>query len=175
MKIFNFLRSSGFLTGLLTTLVLGVFSASTTYAVTLYKWVDAEGNISYQDTPPPAGQKYEERSFSLEGARTGDRNAEIARSEATRENPVTLYRADNCESCDVVETILNSNNVPFSVIQADTDTEAQKKLNELIGSIRVPTLTIGTNVINGTNRAAIEDSLEAAGYPEPEDQSGNLQ
>ena len=141
-------------------------------AVTLYKWVDADGNVSYQDSPPPVGQKYEERSFSDEGARTGDRNAEIARDRAIRENPVTLYRADNCESCDLVESILNANNAPFTAIPVDTDTQAQASLQALIGSIRVPTLTIGSRVINGTNRAAIEDALRANGYPAPDAQTG---
>ncbi len=92
-------------------------------AVTLYKWVDADGNISYQDSPPPPGQKYEERSFSDEGARTGDRNAEIARDRAIRENPVTLYRADNCESCDLVETILDANDAPYTMVPVDADAE----------------------------------------------------
>lgn len=139
--------------------------------VTLYKWVDAEGNVSYQDTPPPAGQKYEERSFSVDGARTGNLNAEVARSQAVLNNPIILYRADNCDSCDLVETILNGFNAPFTGIPVDIDETEQQKLLGLIGSIRVPTLTIGDTVINGTNRAAIEDALRAGGYPDPEVQT----
>lgn len=155
-----------------TGLLILLSSPGSALAVTLYKWVDEQGNISYQDTPPPAGQKYEERSFSDEGARTGERNADIARSQAASEYPVTLYRADGCDSCDLAETILNSNKIPFTIVEVDTDTDAQKELQELVGSVRVPTLTIGEYLINGANRAAIEDALRANGYPAPESQTG---
>ena len=165
MKTHKFLLSSTAIASLVVSLCLP------THAVTLYKWVDAEGNVSYQDSPPPAGQKYEERSYSDEGARTGDRNAEVARDRAVRENPITLYRADNCESCDLVETILNANNAPFTAVGVEGDAAAQQKLEELIGSVRVPTLTIGDSLINSTNRAAIEDALRGKGYPQPDIQS----
>jgi len=145
--------------------MLTVSYASSAPAITLYKWVDEEGNISYQDQPPEKGQKYEERSFSSEGTRTGDTNNEIARSRAIQENPVTLYTAENCDSCDLVGKILDSNNIPFEKIPVDNAPDAQKVLSELIGSIRVPTLIIGEKVINVSNRAAIEDALRKSGYP----------
>jgi len=145
--------------------MLAMCYSTTTLAVKLYKWVDDEGNISYQDTAPPAGRKYEEKSFSDEGARTGDTNAEVARSRAIQENPVVLYAANNCDSCDLVSRILESNYIPYDTIEVDTDSSAQQELIELIGSIRVPTLTIGDEVLNGSNRAMIENALTRNGYP----------
>jgi glutaredoxin len=149
------------LSGLLGIVVYATISP----AVTLYKWVDAEGNVSYQDRPPPSGQEFEQRSFSEQGARTGEANADIERIRAINENPVTLYVAENCASCDMVVAVLDSNDVPFEEIKVDTDLAMQNKLIELIGAIRVPTLTVGGNVIDGFDRTAIEDALRETGYP----------
>ena len=146
-------------------MILAMAYSTTSLAVKLYKWVDDEGNISYQDTAPPAGQKYEEKSFSDEGARTGSTNAEVALSRAIQENPVVLYTANNCDSCDLVSGILESYFIPYETVGIDTDSAAQQELIELIGSIRVPTLTIGDEVLNGSNRAMIENALTRNGYP----------
>jgi len=151
---------------LLGSIMLAFILPTTSFAVTLYKWVDDEGNISYQDTPPPAGQNYEEKSFSNEGARTGDTNTEISMARAARENPIKVYTAQNCESCDRVIEILESNNVPFETIEVDTDFAAQKALIELVGSMRVPALAIGDKLLEAANRATIEDALTRSGYPE---------
>jgi hypothetical protein len=48
----------------------------------------------------------------------------------------------------------------------DIDQDSQKNLIELVRSVRVPTLAVGNNVIDGYDRAAIEDALTENGYPE---------
>ncbi len=146
-------------------LILAIIYPAILSAVTLYRWVDDEGNVSYQDTPPPIGQDYEAKSFSKEGARTGKVNHDIALARAARENPVVLYSANNCESCVQLGEILTSIKIPYDTIEVDTDRAAQNKLVELVGSIRVPTLTIGDKVLNGSNRANVEDALIRNGYP----------
>ncbi len=166
MKNKTILRSFSSRTALFVSIMLALIYSASSLAITLYKWVDAEGNISYQDQPPAGGQKYEEKSFSSEGARTGDTNAEIARLRAIQENPVMLYLAENCDSCDLVGRILESNNVPYDITQVGGDAEAQKILLDLIGSLRVPTLTVGEIIIEGSNRATIEDTLRRSGYPQ---------
>ncbi len=145
--------------------MLAIIYPAMSLAVTLYRWVDNEGNVSYQGTPPPVGQNYEATSFSKEGARTGRVNHDIAMARAVRENPVVLYSADNCESCIQMGEILASLNVPYDTIEVDTNRAAQNTLIELVGSISVPTLTIGEKVLNGSNRANIEDALIRNGYP----------
>ena len=145
--------------------MLAIIYPAISLAVTMYRWVDDEGNVSYQDTPPPVGQNYEATSFSKEGARTGKVNPDIALARAIREKPVILYTANNCESCVQMSDILISLNVPYDAVAVDSDRAAQNKLIELVGSIRVPTLTIGEQVLNGSNRANIEDTLIRNGYP----------
>ena len=145
--------------------MVAILYSGSLLAVTLYKWIDADGKVSYQDHPPPIGQKYEEKSFSAEGARTGDANTEVARSRAIRENPIILYVAQNCESCDQLSSILDSNDVPYEEIEVDTDRDAQNELIELVGSVRVPTLSIGEQIIENFDRTTIEDALRENGYP----------
>lgn len=164
MKILNILNSFSPKSVLLASLVMGLSLSA--HAVTMYKWVDADGNISYQDRPPPSGNTYEQKSFSDEGARTGGTNTDVARSRAVSDNPVVLYVAENCESCNLVGAILDANKVPYQSIKVDTDAAAQRKLKELAGSLRVPTLTIGKKTLNGVDRAGIERALREAGYPE---------
>ncbi len=161
-----FLRIFSSKVTLIASIMLALICSASAHAITLYKWVDAEGNISYQDQPPAKGQNYEEKSFSSEGTRTGDTNTEIARSRAVQENPVMLYIAENCDSCDLASRILDSNNVPYNKTQVENDPEAQKILLDLIGSLRVPTITIGETIIEGSNRATIEDALRKNGYPQ---------
>lgn len=133
--------------------------------VKLYKWIDADGKISYQDKPPPEGQKFEEKSFTDQGANT-ERNSDVDRSEAARENPVTLYVVkDSCDSCDLVRTILDLNQIPYKQIDIEADEDALKNLIKLAGSARVPTITIGDKVVTGFDRNGIEDTLKESGYP----------
>ena len=143
-------------------LLLALFSTHAN-AVKLYKWVDAEGKVSYQDQPPPSGQAFEEKSFTEQGTSTGV-NPDVSRSRAIREKPIVLYVADNCESCDMVRTILEMNDAPFEQIAVDSDIEKQDELKKIAGSIRVPTVTIGGQEVKQLDRKRIEDALRQNGY-----------
>jgi len=158
--------------GLVSSIILLTMFSSNSFAVKLYKWIDAEGKVSYQDRPPPSGQAYEEKSFTDQGTRSGS-NPEINRARAIRDNPVTLYIAENCDSCDTVRSILEMNNVPFEQLAVDENAELQKKLKNIAGSIRVPTLTIGDTVVQELDRNRIEDALKAGGYVNTNNSSGN--
>ncbi len=132
--------------------------------VKLYKWVDTDGKISYQDRPPPVGQKYEEKSFTEQGADTR-KDAEVKRSKAASANPVKLYIVQACESCGLVQTILDINKIPYDQIDIEADEEAHRELVRVSGSARVPTMTIGDEIISGFDRNKIEDTLKEQGYP----------
>lgn len=159
--------------GLLSSILLFTLFSSNSFAVKLYKWVDSEGKVSYQDTPPPSGQAYEEKSYTDEGSNNSS-NPDVTRARAIRDNPVTLYTADNCASCDSVRTILEMNKVPFDQVAVDKNTELQKKLKDIAGSIRVPTLTIGDTVVRELDRNRIEDALKDGGYANTDGANNNL-
>ena len=144
-------------------LLLLALHSTNANAVKLYKWVDADGKVSYQDRPPPSGQAFEEKSFTDQGTSTGN-NPEVSRSRAIREKPIVLYVADNCDSCDMVRTILEMNDAPYEQIAVDSDLEKQEQLKKIAGSIRVPTVTIGGEEVRQLDRKRIEDALRQNGY-----------
>src|SRR3970282_1634050 len=73
----------------------------------LYRWVDEDGNITYQDRAPPDG------AGSVEKRDLGER-APVSNGEAGHaKNSVTLYVVPDCVSCDYVRGLLEQREVPF--------------------------------------------------------------
>lgn len=130
----------------------------------LYKWTDAQGQVFYQDELPPNGQQFEEKSFSDQGTNTLTKAA-LNRTKAIAQNPVTLYTAANCESCDLIRTVLEINRVPYQNIEVEDNPTAQQALMDLIGALRVPSLLVGKQVVNKFDRSSIEETLKENGYP----------
>jgi glutaredoxin len=131
-------------------------------AATLYKWVDEQGNIVYQDTPPASDVPYEEQSIA-DSEDDLDQAAQIAHAVAA--SPVTLYAIADCDSCDVVRIVLQKRGVPFSEEDAGTDIAIQQELMAKAGRLEVPTVTIGDQILVGYSRQPLHDALDAAGYP----------
>ncbi len=132
------------------------------YAAKLYKWVDENGNVSYQDTPPPEDVEFEEKA--IRGGDTGgDYNESMQAAAETA--PITLYRVETCDSCDLIDLHLKRNNVPFTEKNAAEDIVVQEELKAKSGGLQVPTLTIGDEVITGYSKSSIDNALVAAGYP----------
>ena len=142
-------------------LLLAAFNTS---AITLYKWVDAEGKISYQGQPPPPGQKYEEKSFTEEGVNT-QTSIDLKREQAAISAPATLYMTQECDSCELVRKVFDLHAVPYLEVDVENDSEAQEGLKKLTGALRIPSVTIGDKVISGFDRNKIEDTLISKGYP----------
>lgn len=133
-------------------------------ATTLYKWLDEDGNITYQDTPPPNNVEFE--SNDIDGpppplpTETGARI-----EEAALENPVSLYTVPTCDSCDLVRLYLEKNSIPFVEKNVRNDIDLQKELEGKAGALTVPTLIIGDRVLDGYSRAGISAALNEAGFP----------
>lgn len=130
-------------------------------AISLYKWVDAEGNVSYQDSPPASGQAFEEKTFSDRAPAIGT----TARPES--QLPVSLYVSSDCKNCEFVRTILEMNKVPYKQYLTDFNKDIQQQLLEISGSNRVPTVVIGEKVIDKLDRESLEIALRLGGHPRP--------
>jgi glutaredoxin len=137
------------------------------YAAKLYKWVDERGNISYQDRPPPEGVgKVEEKD--LRGGRGGDSGSPAA-AEASAKSPVTLYMVPKCSPCDMARTYLKKRGVPFTEINvSEKNPQAQQEMVKKIGELSVPTITVGSKVMQGYVESLLAGELDQAGYPKPE-------
>ncbi|MDH3280845.1 MAG: DUF4124 domain-containing protein [Gammaproteobacteria bacterium] len=126
----------------------------------LYKWVDQDGKVTYQDQPPP------EDAQSVKEYRDPEvrRPAVAAAGERA---PVTLYSVEKCDACDLVRLFLQKKGVPFSEIDVGNDREAQQELLENVGQLGVPTLMVGNTPLAGYSPTGIEAELRNAGYLPP--------
>ncbi len=134
-------------------------------AVRLYKWVDKDGRVSYQDRPPPEGQQVESRDFKLRGAPrpSGEEGANAA-----EQHPVVLYTAPQCTACDLARAYLDRRKIPYTDKNVSENPELQKELRERSGALTVPTIAVGSKVMRGYLESLLAGELDAAGYPKIE-------
>jgi len=142
-------------------------TAAPSYAAKLYKWVDEHGNISYQDRPPPAGAGKVEEKYVREG-RGGDSGSPAAAAAAAK-SPVTLYMVPKCSPCDMARTYLKKRGVPFSEINvSEKNPQAQQEMVKKLGELSVPTIVVGSKVMQGYVESLLAGELDQAGFPKPE-------
>ncbi len=147
-------------------ILLATLVAFPVQAAKLYKWVDEQGNVSYQDKPPPAGQgKVTEKTFGE--VRRGS-SGDPAMDAAAAKSPITLYVTRKCSSCDSARVYFRKRGIPFSEIDvSENNAEAQQEMIKKIGQLVVPTIVVGTKVMKGYVDSLLEGELDAAGYPKP--------
>lgn len=131
----------------------------------MYKWVDADGKVTYSDLPPPkTAAKVETKSFSSsDNTNSADLPYELA--QAVKNMPVTLYTAPKCPGCDEARGFLKQNGIPFSEKTVNTNADLDK-LMKVSGGPQLPFLLIGRTRMIGYSPGAWRSSLTAAGYPE---------
>ena len=137
---------------------------ATANAATLYKWVDENGNVTYQDTPPPENVLYEESTVDAPPAPLPE-DTSRGIEEAALANPVSLYTVPQCDTCDLVRMFLERHSVPFAEKDVRNNIEMQAELEQAVGSLTVPTLTVGDRVLDGYSSNAIRSALLEAGFP----------
>ena len=134
----------------------------TAHAQNLYKWVDEQGNVFYQDQPPAeadgAVEAYGEDPELIAEAQKDPRTI------AAETYPVSLFSIPICDACDLVRNMLEKNSIPFTEKDVNDNPPVQEELMELAGQLSVPALAIGKKVIYGYNSLAIQDELTNAGY-----------
>jgi len=132
----------------------------------LYKWVDEYGNVTYQDTPPPNSVEYEEQDFAdpaTEPAPGGGVGQQL--NDAIERNPVTLYSIPQCDACDLVRLFLENHSVPFAEKDIQGNLSSQQELQSVSGQLTVPTILVGSDVVDGYSRSGIRKALTDNGYP----------
>ena len=133
-------------------------------ATSLYKWVDENGNVTYQDSPPPNHVEFEETTIDRPAAPLDDETGQLI-EEAALSNPVSLYSVPVCDSCDLVRMLLERHSIPFAEKNVRSNLAMQNELEEKSGALVVPTLIIGDKILDGFSRSAITSSLTEAGFP----------
>jgi len=128
------------------------------YAGKLYKWVDKNGVVSYQDQPPPKDAKIlSEKSVktSLDSS-DGNPNEDLPQ--------VLIYTVANCAICEYFVNILKRENVPHIELPLQSDREAQSRILAQADSLSAPTLFIGEQLLQTNDGGKLKDVLAKAGY-----------
>ncbi len=148
--------------GLIASLCIGI--SLNAHAVKLYKWVDEEGNVTYQDQPPPETSDYEEKNINVQGTNL-EKDPDFAMSTAAVTAPVVLYAVQQCESCDLMRLFLEHHKVPFTEKNVEGDPKVQDELYEMVGALRVPLLKVGDKTVDGYSRSAMAALLRSYNFP----------
>jgi glutaredoxin len=123
----------------------------------LYKWVDKNGNVTYQSDPPPDDAWTVERSSISTG---GDEQAEL---DAVTIEPVQFYSNNACPDCDDARVFLQDNNVPFNEIDV-SDEDTAGVMEKYLGHNNVPTFVVGNKAITGYQEQFLQKVLINSGY-----------
>lgn len=129
----------------------------------LYKWVGADGKVTYSDTPPPVGAK------QLATKASGGESSSIPLPEdlaaAVGQNPVTLYTGASCNPCNEGRTLLKQLGIPFSEKTVSSN-EDLDKLRKVSGQSQLPLLVVNNTKFRGFSDSEWRAALRSAGYPE---------
>ena len=133
-------------------------------AQSIYRYVDANGNVGYTDkAPPPTAKSVEAKRLTPNYIETDQ--VAMAAQKAQDRYPVTLYTFACGDVCDRAEALLNRRGVPYTTVNVN-DPEGQEKLRKLTGELRAPVLQAGdTLVFKGFGEAEWQELLDKAGYP----------
>jgi len=129
----------------------------------LYKWTDADGNVHYTDTPPPAGAKNSERKKLTD--KPSAPSMPYSLQQAVKYFPVTLFSYDCGEGCTKAAALLEKRGIPHSV-KDPSASAARDELKQATGGDEVvPVLVVGRKALKGYDENAWNATLDSAGYP----------
>lgn len=141
-----------------------MFAVYSAQSASLYRWVDADGQVHYTDQPPPPSAKQvEEKKMGSRPA--DDSQLPYATRLAAKNFPVTLYNSGCGEPCAKARDHLAKRGIPFSEKDAAAP-DVQEELTKLIGGVEVPVLAVGKVIrLKGYVPAEWDAALDEAGYP----------
>jgi glutaredoxin len=132
------------------------------WAAKMYKWVDANGNISYQDKPPPKNGRLIETSELKKSDISPSPN-----SHNQKLTPLTAYTIANCKDCAQLIAFLKQGKIPVVELSLQ-DREVQSRILRLSGKIAAPTLFVGDTLVTDLSEPGLITVLKGAGYTLPE-------
>ena len=151
-------------------LLLLLFTNSFQVQAEIYKWVDAQGNISYSDQKPEdqASQEViikDEFNFNSQENTTIDkitkfeplvRNSEPYKSKpSARSKKLIMYSASWCGYCKKARNYFNQKRIRFTEYDIEKNATAKRKYDQL-GGRGVPLIVSGNNKMSGFSIAQFE-------------------
>ena len=108
-------------------------STNVAFSAKLYKWIDAEGRVSYQDKPPPKNSKILSEQELVKSNKESP-----ATGFAANKNAIDVYVTQNCTSCDTAISLLESWDVPHNVKNIEDHRDIQNRIIQETDALRVP-------------------------------------
>jgi glutaredoxin len=131
-------------------LMLSILLSFESYAE-IYKWVDKNGAVHFEDRKPQ-GQPYQEfkvRSVSgvqVQSAPTGAIKKTV--SKETARKSVVLYGTTWCGYCTKARRYFQANKIPFQDNDIESSASAKAEYDALNGK-GVPLILVGDSLMNG--------------------------
>lgn len=136
------------------------------YAAKLYKWVDEQGRVSYQDSPPPKESNFSETAIvDPDAVDPATKSYQDKITAAASKSPVVLFSIPECDGCDLIRSYLEKRNVPFEEKNVEDNPEVQDELKGVAGRLEVPLVVLGERVLRGYSRSVLETEFDSAGFP----------
>jgi glutaredoxin len=141
-----------------------VLAAVAAPAAAQYKWVDANGTVTYSDLPPPPSVMATtlppvDRSRAEDGMLPATLRATAAK------HPVTLYTTAGCTPCQQARTHLSRRGIPHAERTVRTAADANAFRDAGFGENAFPTLQVGRERGVGYEEGEWDRLLDTAGYP----------
>jgi glutaredoxin len=139
----------------------------------MYKWVDSNGNVTYQSTPPPGTatkvEKPEILVNSPEKVLTEDEKKTEAEKKASESElpKIIFYSKPECSSCDDARNYFADASVDVEEIDISDNSEEASKLKEKLGHNNVPTIVVGNKSITGFQKGTLDQILRTTGFDIP--------
>ena len=123
----------------------------------LYKWQDKDGNVWYQDEPPPEGAESEVLAETI-GSPANPASADDSRA------PVIVYTVEDCDSCEILLLRLKQLSIPVTERSLLNDRVTQRRILDETGSMQAPSMFIGDTLVPSGTEQELIDQLTGAGY-----------
>ena len=146
-------------------LLVLLIAALPALACAQYKWIDANGRVTYGDNPPREAKNIERLGGGPASGSSDPMAAlpyEVRRAAAA--SPLTLYTSPDCGPCGAGRDLLRARGAPYAEVTLATpqDVEAFRKLD--LGE-KVPVLMVGRQGVKEFNPDEWHRALDTAGYP----------
>lgn len=136
-------------------------------ARSIVECIDQAGNVTFASQTCPAGTT-KRADKRVAGPEPGAPDAAADMAKIAAKSPVVMFSVKPCDSCDLIRLVLQKRGIPFTEKDAGADVAVQAELRKATGGqLSVPTVTVGTQVVTGYNKSALESALDGAGYPPP--------
>lgn len=129
----------------------------------IYRWVDKNGKVQYSDVPPTdttaQTRKLTNNTIEMDKLPYDVRKA----AEAA---PITFYSSpDYKDVCDTARALLKARKLPFTEKVVKTTDDMKEIVKQIGKAPMVPSLSVGSKLVQGFNEDSWNSALDAAGYP----------